>query len=84
MTITVEIVRDPRTAVLKAFVMQEGRRASSNLLTGHQFTNLETARRHASFELRCRYPPAGMMAGETLEISFLYQKPKEEERSAKP
>lgn len=79
MTITVEIVRDPRTAVLKAYVMQEGRRASRNLLTGHQFTNLETARRHASFELRCRYP-----AGDSLQISFLYQKPKEEERSAQP
>lgn len=76
MTVTVEIVRDPSTQVLKAYVTQEGRRGITNLLTGRQFTKVETARNFAGFELRCRYHFAP-----DLEITFLYPP---NERSAQP
>lgn len=77
MTVTVEIIRDPHTQVLKAYVIQQGKRASRNLLTGRQFTKLETARNHASFELRCRYHFLP-----TLDISFEYHP--NDERSPRP
>lgn len=60
MTVTVEIIRDPHTQFLKAYVTQEGQRADTNLLAGRQFTRLDSAMNYTSFELRCRYSfPAG-------------------------
>ena len=53
-TLTVEIVRDPHTQVLKAYVTQDGRRATANLLAGRMLTKLESAQARAADELRRR------------------------------
>jgi len=62
MLFTIEIVREPHTQFLKAYVVQEGKRGI-NLLPNHQFTKVSTARKQIRQHLR-------FMFGAPVEVQF--------------